>query len=52
MVNEEFLIECWRDINKEAAYGVDEVSAREYEQRFRENIRDLVGDSGGRATEV
>jgi RNA-directed DNA polymerase len=43
MLNEEFLIECWRDINKDAAYGVDEVSAREYEERLRENIRDLVG---------
>lgn len=30
-LNEEFLFECWRDINKAAAYGVDQVSAREYE---------------------
>lgn len=43
MLNGEFLLECWRDINKDAAYGVDEVSAREYEENLEENIRDLVG---------
>ena len=43
MLNEEFLLECWRDINKDAAYGVDEMSAREYEENLEENIRDLVG---------
>jgi RNA-directed DNA polymerase len=43
MLNEEFLLECWRDINKDAAYGVDEMSAREYEEKLEENIRDLVG---------
>jgi len=43
MLNEEFLLECWRDINKDAAYGVDEMSAREYGENLQENIRDLVG---------
>jgi RNA-directed DNA polymerase len=43
MLNEEFLLECWRDINKDAAYGVDEMSAREYEENLEENVRDLVG---------
>ena len=38
MLNEEFLLDCWRDIRKDAAYGVDKVSAEEYEQ----NVRDLV----------
>lgn len=42
MLNEELLRDCWRDIRKDAAYGVDEVSAREYEQHLEENIRDLV----------
>jgi len=23
MLNEEFLLECWRNINKDAAYGVE-----------------------------
>ena len=40
---EEFLVECWRYTNKDAAYGVDEMSAREYEENLEENIRDLVG---------
>ena len=42
-LNEEFLLDCWRDIRKDAAYGVDKVSAQEYEQNLEENIRDLVG---------
>jgi RNA-directed DNA polymerase len=42
MLNEELLTDCWRDIRKEAAYGVDEVSAQEYEQHLGENIRQLV----------
>jgi len=42
MLNEEFLLDCWRHIRKNAAYGVDEVSAEEYEQNLVENIRDLV----------
>lgn len=42
MLNEEFLLDCWRHIRKDAAYGVDEVSAREYEKDLEENIRDLV----------
>jgi RNA-directed DNA polymerase len=42
MLNEEFLLDCWRYIRKDAAYGVDRVSAQEYEQDLEENIRDLV----------
>jgi RNA-directed DNA polymerase len=42
MLNEEFLHDCWRDIKKDAAYGVDRVSAREYEENLDENIRQLV----------
>jgi len=42
MLNEEFLQDCWRDIKKNAAYGVDRVSAREYEENLDENIRQLV----------
>jgi RNA-directed DNA polymerase len=42
MLNEEFLLDCWRDIRKDAAYGVDEVSAEEYERNLGENVRDLV----------
>jgi hypothetical protein len=42
LLNEEFLHECWRDIRKDAAYGVDRVSAKDYEQNLDANIHDLV----------
>jgi group II intron reverse transcriptase/maturase len=42
MLNEEMLHDCWRYIRKDAAYGVDRVSAEEYEQNLVENIRQLV----------
>lgn len=42
MLNEELLKESWREIKKHAAYGVDQVSAQDYEQNLEGNIRDLV----------
>lgn len=42
MLDEEFLLDCWRYIRKDAAYGADRVSAREYEENLEENIRQLV----------
>jgi len=42
MLNEAMLKECWREIRKNAAYGVDRVSAREYEQNLDGHIRQLV----------
>jgi len=42
MLNEEFLLDSWRYIRKDAAYGVDRVSAEEYEENLGENIRQLV----------
>ena len=42
MLNEDYLIRCWGDIRKEAAYGVDRVSAEEYQRNLIANIRDLV----------
>jgi RNA-directed DNA polymerase len=41
-LNEAYLRECWCDIRKDAAYGVDQVSAEAYEQQLEENIHDLV----------
>jgi hypothetical protein len=38
LLNEAYLKECWSDIRKDAAYGVDRVSARDYEQNLDENI--------------
>jgi len=42
MLDEEMLQDSWRYIRKDAAYGVDRVSAREYEQDLEENIKKLV----------
>ena len=42
MLDEDFLKQCWRDIRKDAASGVDQVSAQEYEQHLEEHIHCLV----------
>jgi group II intron reverse transcriptase/maturase len=42
LINEEFLLDSWRLIRKDAAYGVDRISAQDYEQNLGENIRNLV----------
>jgi group II intron reverse transcriptase/maturase len=42
MLNEGFLLESWRWVRKNAASGVDGVSAREYERELETNIRSLV----------
>src|ERR1051326_1721583 len=41
-LNEELLIDSWRLLRKDAAVGVDRVSAAEYEAKLEENIRNLV----------
>jgi group II intron reverse transcriptase/maturase len=42
LLDEEMLKDCWRSIRKDAAYGVDRVSAQQYEEHLEENIRALV----------
>jgi RNA-directed DNA polymerase len=42
MLDEDFLTQCWRDIRKDVASGVDEVSAQEDAQHLEENIYGLV----------
>ena len=42
LLNAELLRACWRDIRKDAAAGVDRVSARDYEQNLEQNIVNLV----------
>jgi group II intron reverse transcriptase/maturase len=42
LLNEELLKDCWRAIRKDAAYGVDQVSAQQYEEHLVENIHHLV----------
>jgi group II intron reverse transcriptase/maturase len=41
-LDERMLHDSWRLIRKDAAYGVDRVSAAEYEANLEENIRQLV----------
>ena len=42
LIDENFLLESWRDIRKNAAYGVDGISARQYEENLMDNIGNLV----------
>ena len=42
LIDETLLLDCWRDIRKKAAYGVDGISAREYGENLIVNIRNLV----------
>jgi len=42
MLNKEFLLDCWRYLNKNAASGIDKVSACEYGKNLEANIEDLV----------
>ena len=42
LIDEGHLLNCWRDIRKNAAYGVDRISAREYGENLMDNIRNLV----------
>jgi len=44
LLNEKMLKDSWRYIRKDAAYGVDGVSAAEYEQNLEANIHQLVED--------
>ena len=41
-LNAEFLRECWQDLNKDAASGVDGVTAAHYQENLDANIQDLV----------
>lgn len=42
MLNEEYLKDSWRYLNKTASNGIDGVSAKDYEQNLEENIEGLV----------
>jgi group II intron reverse transcriptase/maturase len=42
MLNEEMLKDSWRYIRKDAAFGIDRISAVDYEQNLEENIRRMV----------
>jgi RNA-directed DNA polymerase len=42
LLNVQNTLESWRLLNKKAAYGVDKVSAQEYEQNLQQNVEELV----------
>ena len=42
MLNEENLLDSWRYVKKKVAYGVDKVSAQEFEQDLQNHIQTLV----------
>ena len=41
-LNAQLLMDCWQDLNKHAASGVDEVTAQAYEENLAANIQDLA----------
>jgi thymidylate synthase len=41
-LDEQHLQTCWLSIRQNAAYGVDRISAEEYEENLVDNIRNLV----------
>ena len=41
-LNAPFLHACWKDLNKDAASGVDEVTAQAYEENLTANIQSLA----------
>ena len=41
-LNAGLLMSCWKDLNKNAASGVDKVTAEAYEQELEANIQDLA----------
>jgi len=42
MLDAGLLLQCWKEINKDSASGVDEVTAAEYGQELNGNIQNLV----------
>ena len=49
MINGPMLYRCWQRIRKNAAYGVDKVSAEEYGKHLTGNIRQLVDRLKGKS---
>lgn len=41
-LNADFLLSCWRDLNKNAASGVDGVTAAQYQENLEANIQALA----------
>ncbi len=43
MLDADLLLQCWQELNKNSASGVDEVTAADYGQELIGNIQNLVG---------
>jgi group II intron reverse transcriptase/maturase len=43
LLNEGFLLECFRELKRNKAPGIDGVTVEQYEEHLAENIKDLVG---------
>jgi group II intron reverse transcriptase/maturase len=41
LLNAQFLMNCWKDLNKDAASGVDKVTAEAYQENLEANIHNL-----------
>ena len=41
-LNEGFLLECFQELKKDKAPGIDGVTVRAYEERLEENLKELV----------
>src|SRR5438105_2251668 len=42
LVNVENTVDCWKLLNKRAAYGMDKVSAEEYGENLQQNVEELI----------
>ncbi|MFY9225271.1 MAG: group II intron reverse transcriptase/maturase [Blastocatellia bacterium] len=42
MLNVENALDSWKLLNKKAAYGVDKISAQDYEQNLQQNVEELI----------
>lgn len=42
LINEDFLLECFRELKRNKACGIDGVTVGEYEKNLVENLKDLV----------
>jgi RNA-directed DNA polymerase len=43
LLSEDFLRECFRELKRDKASGIDGVTVQEYEVKLEENLKDLVG---------
>jgi len=43
-LNEDFLLDSWRSMNRKAATGIDKVTVQEYEKNLKRNVANLVTD--------